>query len=277
MKRWIVVLGSFAVTCMAACSADTPSASDVGGRAGGVSSVSPLPVVSTVPGPTTAPPPAQPSVLLIGDSTLLAVRRYQAFDALQGFGYTYDAESCRTLGVPSCGDAPVPPNAVEAISAADGPFDVVVVMAGYDEWWTSFPDSFDAVMAAAVGQGAQHVIWLSYREGVGYTAPDGSTANEAFVRNNQTLRDKIASGQFPQAVLADWYGYSSPPRNWLSDDGIHLTPTGALVVADYISRVIAHVVGLPCAVPWQPGGPLDDPCPDPDAHGQIDDIVALYP
>ena len=189
----------------------------------------------------------------------MAVDRYGALEELGAFDYVFSAESCRTLGVPSCGDPPIPPNAVETIDAATGPFDVVVIMAGYDEWWTSFPSSFDRVVDAARIQGARHVIWLSYREGVGYVAPDGSSANEAFVRNNQTLRSKVTLSQFADVVIADWFTYSAESSDWLTRDGIHLTPNGARAVAEYIARKIAFVEGLPC-----PESPVAAACPDPD-------------
>ena len=83
------------------------------------------------------------------------------------------------------------------IGHADGTFDDVVIMAGYDEWWTSFPTSFDEVVAAARAKGARHIIWLTYPEGVKYKLLTGEQANESFVKNNQTLRDKVASGAFP--------------------------------------------------------------------------------
>jgi hypothetical protein len=227
-------------------------------------------------------------VLLIGDSTLLAVGRYRALAAFRGFEAVYNAESCRTLGVPSCGDPPVPLNAVETINAAEGTYDMVVIMAGYDEWWISFPTSFDKVVEVSRAKGADHIIWLNYPEGVGYTAPDGSTANEAFVKNNQTLRDKVASGNFPDVVLADWFGYTAAARQspsvtprgttqqWLTDDGIHLTDEGAYAVADYISRTIAHIEGRPCPAPWEPDGTIDDPCPSPDGHSPVVDVWAIY-
>ena len=59
-------------------------------------------------------------MLLIGDSTLLAIDHYDVYRALQGFDYVFDAKSCRTLGIPSCGNRPLPPNAVEAIDKSDG-------------------------------------------------------------------------------------------------------------------------------------------------------------
>lgn len=215
-------------------------------------------------------------MLLIGDSTLLAVDRYNAYRALLGFDYVYDAESCRTLGIPSCGRKPLPPNTVEAIGAAHGSFDYVVVMAGYDEWWTSFPDSFDEVVDAARAKGARRVIWLTYREGVPYKLLTGEPADEAFIKNNQTLRDKVASGPFPDVLLAKWYPHVPADNGWLSDDGIHLTVDGAFGVADYISRFVAYIEGRPCPMPAVPGGTLEPTCPNPDSQPPITDVRALY-
>ena len=215
-------------------------------------------------------------MLLIGDSTLLAVDRYNGYRALRGFDYVLDAKSCRTLGIPSCGQRPLPPNAVEAIGAADGDFDYVVVMAGYDEWWTSFPESFDEVVAAARGKGSQRIIWLTYRQGVTYKLLTGEPADEAFVKNNQTLRDKVASGAFPDVLLAQWYPHVPPDNGWLSGDGIHLTLDGALGVADYISRWIAYVEGRPCPMPPVRGGTVGATCPNPDTQPAIADVTGLY-
>ncbi len=170
----------------------------------------------------------------------------------------------------------MPTNTVETIRAAAGPFDVVVVMAGYDEWWTSFPESFDEVVVAAREAGARHIVWLTYREGVGYVAPDGSTANEAFVRNNRTVRERLATGEYPDVVLADWATYTTAVLDWLEQDGIHLSPTGAWGVADYVSRTVAHVLAMPCPMPWEFGGVADDPCPDPDTHAAPSAVRSLY-
>eukprot|EP01041_Mallomonas_annulata_P029273 gene29273-51237_t len=72
---------------------------------------------------------------------------------------------------------------------------------------------------------------------LGYTAPDGSTPNEAFVKNNETLRTKVTGGAFPDVMLADWYAYTTPPGDWLALDGIHITEPGAFGLADYLSRI----------------------------------------
>jgi hypothetical protein len=218
----------------------------------------------------------KPRVLLIGDSTLLAVERYNGYRALRGFDYVLDAKSCRTLGIPSCGKRPLPPNAVEAIGKADGSFDDVVIMAGYDEWWTSFPMSFDEVVTAARAKGADRIIWLTYREGVTYKLLTGEAADESFVKNNETLRAKVASGAYPDVMLAQWYPHTPDDIGWLSKDGVHLTRTGALGVADYISRWVAHVEGLPCPMPVTPGGAIEAVCSNPDPQPPIADPAALY-
>jgi hypothetical protein len=266
-----VILASVLAIAIAGCS----SATDADSTAPTLLIAPPEPTSAVAP-TSAAPPQRLPRVLLIGDSTLLAVQRYNGYRALRGFDYIFDAESCRTLGIPSCGRRPLPPNAVEAITAAAGSFDYVVVMAGYDEWWTSFPDSFDEVVDAARGKGAQRIIWLTYREGVSYKLLTGERADEAFVKNNQTLRDKVASGAFPDVLLAKWYPHTPPDNGWLSRDGIHLTRDGALGVADYISRWIASVEGRPCPMPTVPGGAIDDVCLNPDTQPPIADITELY-
>lgn len=257
---------------LAGCAA---AGSDAGPIRGAPATHATAPVVTGV-APTSAQAAVVPRVLLVGDSTLKAVLNYDTFDALRGFDYVFDAESCRTLGVRSCGLPPQPTNAVETIQASSGPFDVVVVMAGYDEWWTSFPDSFDEVVRVSRAAGAEHIVWLTYREGLGYVAPDGATANEAFVRNNITVRERLATGNFPDVVLADWAAYTATVPDWLESDGIHLSPAGAWGVADYISRTIAHVLGAPCPAPWEIGAVADQPCPPPDTHAPPSAVRALY-
>ena len=255
-----IVVAGVVAACATGCGSDGQARRDESRPPSSAATAAVETPITSPPTVTTSVQP-RPRALIVGDSTLMAVERYGALDDLRGFDYVYSAESCRTLGVPSCGDPPVPPNTVETITAAEGPFDVVVIMAGYDEWWTSFPSSFDRVVDAARVQGARHIIWLSYREGVGYVAPDGASANEAFVRNNQTLRSKVTLPQFADVVIADWFTYSADSIDWLTRDGIHLTPKGARAVAEYITRKVAFVAGLPCADSVEPASPV---CPDPD-------------
>ncbi len=288
------LLAALLVVCLSACASSGDS-----GRAatsGPVSSSSGGPSTTTatttaVVGDTTAstvvetvtsedaPPitePPIPRVLLVGDSTLLAVDEYAAFDAFRGFDAVYEAASCRTLGVPSCGDPPRPPNSVETIKSSAGVFDDVVVMAGYDEWWTTFPESFAQVVAAARAKGARRIIWLTYREGVTYRLPDERGGSEAYPKNNATIRQMAASGLYPELVVADWNRYTTNVPTWLARDGIHLNRTGAYGVADYISRVVAHISDRPCPLPREAGGTVEPLCPNPDETGPPTDVISLY-
>jgi hypothetical protein len=149
-------------------------------------------------------------------------------------------------------------------------------MAGYDQWYDTFADSFDQVVASARAKGSKRIVWLSYPEGVDYLLSDGTPGNESLVNINQIMRDKLAGGAFPDVVIADWFTYASTSPNWFHKDDIHLSPTGATGVADYISRKVAFTASLPCPMPREPGIPTEVPCPGPDASGPVTDVVALY-
>ncbi|MBI5089519.1 MAG: hypothetical protein HZB15_11870 [Actinobacteria bacterium] len=245
-------------------------------------STTPAPATTppTVPPTTPAPPPPTvvppvPRVLLVGDSTLLAVQEYDTLGVLLGMDPVYEAESCRALAQPSCSDDP-PANSVTVIDGAEGAFDVVVIMAGYDEWYTTFADSFDRVVASSRAKGAKRIVWLTYPENVDYRLPDDQPANESLVNMNQIMRDLVAGGAYPDVVIADWFHYSSGTQGWYSEDDIHLSQTGAHAVADYIARKVAFIAGAPCPMPREPGQPVETPCPDPDVAGPVADVVALY-
>lgn len=234
-------------------------------------------VVTTTTTTTTTTPPEPARVLLVGDSTLLAVESYETQAALMGFEPVLEVASCRTLGVPSCGDPPLPPNSVEIIGTTEGLVDGVVIMAGYDEWWSTFPTSVEAVMEASRAKGAEWVLWLSFPESVPYRLPDGRSANEAFVMNNQTLRDFAAQPEYNDMILADWATYSSGGNGWITGDGIHLNPIGAYGAADYISRWVASITEGPCPQPLIAGGPVEVPCANPDQLESLPDLQSLYP
>ncbi len=186
------------------------------------------PMTATLPVPPNVQPPAR--ALLVGDSTLAGVRWYGTTEALLGYPYVLTAESCRRLATASCRgrEGYTPTNAVTAIRNASGTFGTVVIMAGYDDWWTVFSSSFDQVVAAARAKGARKIVWLTFREGVGYVNPSGASANEAFVKNNEILHAKVESGQFPDVVLADWKSYTAD-HAWLAGERRHPSHAGRLL------------------------------------------------
>lgn len=230
---------------------------------------------TAAPAPTTTLLPATPRVLLVGDSTLLAVKEYGTLGVLRGMDPVYEAASCRALAQRSCGDNP-PANSVTVIDRVQGAFDVVVVMAGYDEWFTTFADSFDRVVASARAKGAKRIVWLTYPENVDYLLPDDRPANDSLVNMNLIMGDRVATGEYPDVVVADWRTYTAATQGWYSRDDIHLSRTGAYAVADYISRKVAAIGGAACPAPREVGGDVETPCPDPDVTGPVPDVVALY-
>jgi hypothetical protein len=209
-------------------------------------------------------------VLLMGDSTLAGVRWYtNSQHALSGSTFLLDVESCRRLVVPSCRgrEGRAPPTAVHAIQSATGPIDVVVIMTGYNDWYTSFDASFEQIVAASRAKGATAIVWLTYRE---------AAQAERFRPQNEILRAKLASGAYPDVHLADWNAYTASNANWFTSDGIHFTITGAYGAADYISRAVASLSNEPCPAPWAIGGAIETPCSWPDARAGTVDPLALY-
>ncbi|MCB0998950.1 MAG: SGNH/GDSL hydrolase family protein [Acidimicrobiales bacterium] len=222
-------------------------------------------------------------VLLVGDSTLAGVRWYtNSQHALVGSNFVLDAESCRRLVGASCRgrEGRQPPNAIQAIhtiGATTGPVDAVVVMTGYNDWYTTFPAAFDQVVAAARAAGATEIIWLTYRERSTYTNPSGGVSQaEGFRIQNQTIRDKVASGAYDDVTVLDWSAYTDARDDWFTRDGVHFTIDGAYGAADYISRAVAATYGEPCPAPWTPGGSVQSPCAWPDSMIGVVDPMALY-
>jgi hypothetical protein len=92
------------------------------------------------------------------------------------------------------------------------------------------------------------VIWVTHREGVGYSAPGGSTFGTAFASHNRVLRAAVASGAYPELILADWHTYTINRAWWLTSDGVHLSGSGAQAAARYVSWTLAAFERRPCPV-----------------------------
>jgi hypothetical protein len=189
---------------------------------------------------------------------------------LQGAQFDNRLESCRRLIGSSCrgreGYAPRTAND-ELASIEAGAYDTAVIATGYNDWSGLFPIGLDAVITTARRKGIERVVWMTYRENVGYSAPAGAAASSTFVRNNLTLSAAAASGRYPELVLADWRTYSQTRFDWVTADGVHLTGAGARAAAEYTSRKLAALHRRPC--PPGIGGPVTAGgwCADPDVTG----------
>jgi hypothetical protein len=87
-----------------------------------------------------------------------------------------------------------------------------------------------------------------------------------FERNNATLAELVASGAYPDVVIADWATYARDRTEWFAPDGIHLRTLGTYAASDYISRKMAHLDGRACPEPVRAGVPAGGPVPRPGRH-----------
>jgi hypothetical protein len=218
--------------------------------------------------------------LLVGDSTMAGIRWYGSSRvALAGdVAYALDAESCRRLAQPSCRsrEGGYPSTVAQVVAGSTGPVDVLVVQAGYDDAPTTFAASFERVVTAARSKGIGQIVWLMYRSSASYVfAGFNRSLGNGYAAMNTTLRDLVASGAYPEVILADYERYTSQASTWFEPDGIHLTRVGAYGTADYIARHIAAANALPCPAPTAPGGSPARWCPVPDAQPPVD-VVSLY-
>ena len=232
------------------------------------------PVPATLPVPPNVPVPRR--VLMVGDSTLAVIRNMpQTQELFVGFDPVLDAQGCRRLVWPSCfsdTDFRTPNTVQEAILGTPGVVDVVVVMAGYNDWNDPFGTFVDAIMTSSRSKGARQVVWLTYSEG---RSPGSSSA--AIAAYAQNTRDLWASApRHPDLVVADWRTHNSRAAGWMSPDGVHLDPRGGFGLADYISRWIAHLDRRAGTAPMVPRGAVEDPCPDPNSMHRVPDIAGLY-
>jgi hypothetical protein len=226
--------------------------------------------------PPAANAPGRSRVFMVGDSTLAAVPLYwRSQSAFIGFDGIVDAASCRRLSRPSCLSnvtGIIPNTAVEAILGTPGTIDILVVKAGYNDWFSDFPAEFDAVVRAGRAKGAHTIVWMNFTE-EGVNRP---RARQAYLENNIDLHWLVTLPQYSDVLLADWRAYvRSAPANW-TYDGTHLTEFGSWLATDYISRWIAAVEHRPCPAPWGPGGPVFTPCPKPELIGAVPDVLSLY-
>ncbi len=217
--------------------------------------------------------------LVIGDSAISAIRWVVGADnAVIGFDHTLDLESCRRLYQLSCRgrEGRVPATAYQAIVDHGRKYKILVVATGYNDSEYGFDTAFKNIVDRARSFGYTQVVWWTLRSDVDYVSPDSISNHETFARNNQRLRDLLATGLFPDVVVADWGRYTSTKHDWFVTDGVHYRAVGAFAASDYLSRKMAFLDRRACPVPRTPTSAPENPCPDPDLTGPVADIAALY-
>lgn len=239
------------------------------------------PEVAIGPAPVNDPPPDR-RVTIIGDSAMAGLRWNGAYGGLRGFSADPRLESCRRLVAPSCNgrEGYNPLTAASQIDrlAPAGPEDVLVIATGYNDWHARFSSDFDEIYRRARTKGFHHIVWVDYRVDVGYRLP-GTNLRSNYELMNVELQAKVASGRYPEVRIWSLSTYTAGMGQWFTSDGVHQRGIGSWGVADWISRHVRAFDDRPCAMPSVVGGPIADPCPDPDltpANASMPDIAGIY-
>jgi hypothetical protein len=163
-------------------------------------------------------------VTFVGDSVPASLDYVPSAKAVmqRGMSLRLDLKVCRRLIASSCpykGKAPTTAlQAVRSYGRSIG--DVVIVDVGYNEDGRGYQEGIDELMRAALSQGAKAVVWVTLRE-----------TSDVYHPANLAIRK--AARRWPQLVVADWNRYSAG-KPWFRDDGLHLTPTGADMLAGFL-------------------------------------------
>ena len=166
----------------------------------------------------------------------------------------------------------VPTTALEAIDVAAGPFDIVYVDAGHNDWHDpDFGWQFDLIVQAARRKGAAEVIWA--RPDTKAHAATGSAV--AYAENNANLRFLTSLPRIRRRHDRRLEQLQQVAPEWFYD-GTHMRLGGVWGQADYLSRWFAAIAHIPCPRAWSPGAPLPDPCPHPGLIGPPADPISLY-
>jgi hypothetical protein len=222
--------------------------------------------------------PPQPA-LLVSDSAWLGIKTYGAIDAMQGFHHVLDLASCRRRVTGSCRnyDGHVPITLLQELDAHGDSFHTLVVATGYNDGSHNFESDFERIVARARQLSYERIVWVTLRANVSYTSPDDYGFDAVFRANNSSLRSLVASGRYPDVVIADWATYAHDQVGWFAGDGIHLRGDGPWAAADYVSRKLAFLDGRRCPMPARAGQALQSPCPDPDASPPQVELASIYP
>jgi len=229
-------------------------------------------------------PPPEPGVgapaLLISDSAWLGLYLYGGgLDAVQGFEHTFALASCRRRVTTSCTnfDGYVPITLFEELENYPDGFGTLIVATGYNDDDRAFRTELNTIINRARSLDYERVVWLTLRSNVTYVSPGDAGFAEVFRNNNEALVGIAASETYPELFVADWAAYARDQSGWFSRDGIHLQRRGSYAAGDYISRKLAHLDKRACPQPLAEGGPVLDPCPDPDLRDPLVDLDSLYP
>ena len=195
---------------------------------------------------------AGPPVFLVGDSVMQVFRFSYGKPGLaeveKGYTVDLDAYQCRRLITLGCRPGP---SALEVMrDPIHNPLPPVMVMTvGHNEK-DDFPHKIDVIMQEARDRGVKTVVWLTYHNSIRATAYPG---------NNAAV--KAAATRWPEMKVADWDAHAQGKgAAWFStEDGLHLTPEGAIQYGRFIKSSIDTLAGGGTPEPPKPAPAKCDP------------------
>ena len=166
---------------------------------------------------------------------MAGLRWYDGVDQeLTGAHYLVDVESCRRVVEESCDgrEGYAPPTVLEALAqATETPVDVLVVMAGYNDDGREFDEQVRYIGQVADELGIEHKLWMRF------TRPDPLNSVVDTRPHNDAL-DLVAGDVVTRWTIVDWPAYSSQLPSVFEPDHIHLTRSGAVELARFVSDVV---------------------------------------
>jgi hypothetical protein len=237
---------AFAVSIGSSVSGADPGTSTDESTTTTTSTVVETTIESTTTTTTTTVPRVKPRVLLVGDSTMAAIRWFtDGRKALSGSTFIVDVESCRSIGGYSCWgrEGRAPSTAYEVVESVKGRLDVVVLMAGTHHNPATVESDLRSLRRIVAKKGAKLVV-LTLRDLNRPTATiDGVRLIE---RVNEMIERLFQTPKYETTYIANWKAFSRGHDDWFRSDGIHLTIRGTLALGWFISNVVAHVAEVPC-------------------------------
>lgn len=175
--------------------------------------------------------------IMISDSVLAGVDVYGQTDRLTGADWFTDHGVCRRLVGTSCKatGSPRPPTLVQELNYlpfVPDRFDLFVVATGYNDSSGVLAANYDLIVDSIRARGFVQIAWLNYRTAMGGTVGRNSA------NLNAILHDRAAAD--PHVHVWDFDGFTFG-RPWFVADRTHLSPTGAGIIADWLSQ---HVVTI---------------------------------
>jgi hypothetical protein len=226
--------------------ADTSDPSESTTTTSTTTTVAPETTIELTTTTTTTVPRVKPRVLLVGDSTMAAMRWFtDGRKSLAGSTFIVDVESCRCIGGYSCygREYRAPSTAYEVVESVKGKLDVVVLMAGTHHNPATVESDLRSFRRIVAKKGAKLVV-LTLRDLNRPTATiDGVRLIE---RVNRMIEKMFETPRYENTYIADWKAFSRGHDDWFRPDGIHLTIRGTLALGWFISNVVAHVAEVSC-------------------------------